>query len=37
MSGRAGRLEETTIQKWEETCRVNEEYNEKWLGLLADH
>jgi hypothetical protein len=33
-NGRADRLEKETIQKWEKTCRYNEEYNEKWLTLL---
>jgi hypothetical protein len=28
------RLDQTTIEQWEEACRTNEEYNNKWLMLL---
>ncbi|CAF3986502.1 unnamed protein product [Rotaria sp. Silwood1] len=31
---RLDQLGYATIQRWEECCRVNEEYNEKWLKLL---
>jgi hypothetical protein len=34
-TGRADRLEQATIIKWEEACLYNQEYNEKWLGLLS--
>ncbi|CAF3872439.1 unnamed protein product [Rotaria sp. Silwood1] len=29
-------LDQVTIQQWEEACRANEEYNEKWLSLLHE-
>jgi len=28
------RLDQDTIRQWEEACRANEEYNNKWLMLL---
>ncbi|CAF3081587.1 unnamed protein product, partial [Rotaria sp. Silwood2] len=28
---RSDRLDQATIEQWEEACRVNEEYNDKWL------
>jgi hypothetical protein len=31
------RLDKTAIQHWEEFCRVNEEYNNKWLSLFNEH
>lgn len=30
------RLDPGTITEWEEACRTNEEYNEKWMSLFQD-
>jgi hypothetical protein len=30
------RLDQTMIKRWEEECRRNQEYNEKWLLLLEN-
>lgn len=31
------RLNQATIKQWEEACRYNEEYNEKWLTLAKEY
>ncbi len=30
------RLDQATIKRWEDECRRNQEYNEKWLLLLEN-
>jgi hypothetical protein len=30
------RLDQITIKRWEDECRRNQEYNEKWLLLLEN-
>ena len=30
------RLDQATVKRWEDECRRNEEYNEKWLLLLEN-
>ncbi len=33
-STKIDQLDQATIQQWEDACRVNEEYNDKWLRLI---
>jgi hypothetical protein len=36
VDGMSNRLNQATIQQWEEACCANEEYNEKWLSLANE-
>jgi len=36
-NGRINRLDKATIEQWEDACRANEEYNEKWLTLAKEY
>ncbi|CAF3923033.1 unnamed protein product [Rotaria sordida] len=36
-NGNSNRLNQATIEQWEDACRANEEYNEKWLILAKEY